>query len=198
MNNAENIKKEDWVVHPVYNHSDATRFVRCNHYAKGASCTSVYRHGLYTSEFLPMVADLHGVALWMPPTKNAAMSVAGDDWRNVLCLSRLCVSADVPRCGASFLLGRSMALVDRNRWPILLTYADTRLGHTGTIYKATNWIEIGRTAGAVNWISKDGVQMGAKRGPKNYTAQEMEGMGFVRQNKEAKIKFVHYAKGYNP
>lgn len=62
-------------------------------------------------------------------------------------LSRLVVEPDVPHNAASFLLGRSMALVDRNQWPVLLTYADSGQGHTGAIYRATNWQRDGSGGG---------------------------------------------------
>jgi hypothetical protein len=31
------------------------------------------------------------------------------------------------------------ALIDRTRWPVLITYSDESLGHTGHVYKCSGW-----------------------------------------------------------
>lgn len=72
-------------------HAAGRAFVAAHHYARGASNTAVFSHGLWLGE------ELVGVALWLPPTRVAAASVtpaaAGPDaWRGVLALSRLAVA----------------------------------------------------------------------------------------------------------
>ena len=62
-------------------------------------------------------------------------------------LSRLVVRPDAPKNAASFLLRRSMGLLDRRQWPVLLTYADSGQGHTGAIYRATGWVPDGKCGG---------------------------------------------------
>lgn len=175
---------------------EAVEFLARVHYAKGAPNTSVYRHGLYRSDPLmgPLRGELLGVALWLPPTRRAAESVAGEQWRSVFVLSRLAVDPTVPTNGASFLLGRSMRAVDRRRWPVLLTYADTALGHTGAIYRATNWTCVGEVAAGDTWVDADGRQWGRKRGGRSLTRAEMEERGLTRRGPAPKIKFVHDAR----
>jgi hypothetical protein len=165
---------------------EAVEFIEAQHYTQGAPNTSVARHGLRR------ISDgrLAGVALWLPPTKPAAASVASD-WRGVLSLSRLCVAPEVPGNGASFLLGAGMRMLDRGRWHTLLTYADTREGHTGAIYLATNWKRIGEVAGSDAWVGPDGERRGRKRGGRNYSAAEMRDLGFTRLPAMPKVKFVH-------
>jgi hypothetical protein len=172
--------------------SEAAELVREHHYSKSCANTSVACHGLYHRDdyMTPM-----GAALWMPPTPNAARTVA-EDWRSVLCLSRLVILPDVPTNGASFLLGRSMQLLDRERWPVLLTYADTRHGHSGAIYRATNWQEVGEVKAGDQWIGPFGEQRGRKRGPRNLSVAELEAAGFTRLPAAPKIKFVHGADSY--
>lgn len=92
---------------------------------------------------------------------------------------------------ASFLLGRSMRLIDRARWPVLLTYADTAHGHTGAIYLATNWECLGETKAGDTWVDPDGRQVGRKRGAFSYTRADAERMGWRRMPSMPKIKFVH-------
>lgn len=135
-----------------------------------------------------------GVALWLPPTRVAAESVDKDNPRGVLALSRLCIEEAMPTNSASFLLGRSMKMIDRTIWPTLLTYADTREGHTGAIYRATNWTCLGEVRGWPAWRHTiTGEMRGKKRGPRNLTSAEMVEAGFERLPTMPKIKFVHRA-----
>jgi len=165
-------------------------FVCQHHYARSCSNTATERHGL-----VDPAGVLAGAALWIPPTKNAARTIAADDWRSVLCLSRLAVRPDVPTNGASFLLGRSMRLLDP-RWVHALTYADTSEGHTGAIYRATNWVEIGPVPAGDVWVhSVTGQQRGRKRGPRTLLAAEMVEAGYVRKASAPKIKFTKRLQG---
>ena len=166
----------------------AVSFIERNHYAMGAPNTAVARHALVHFDSPEQV---EGVALWLPPTRRAAESVSPKAPEGVLALSRLCLSPDVPKNGASFLLGRSMRLLDRERWPVLLTYADTRQGHTGAIYRATNWECLGEVPGSDAWMAQDGSMRGRKRGGRNLSAAEMRKAGYVRLPSMPKIKFVH-------
>lgn len=187
MTAPERLLRAEWRVTPV-TQTDAVDLIRRAHYAGGAPNTSVARHGLF-----PVGSDkLHGVALWLPPTRRAAESVAPDAPGGVLALSRLVVVDDVPLNGASFLLGASMRLLDRARWPVLLTYADTREGHTGTIYRATNWMCIGPVPGSDAWQHRvTGERRGRKRGARNLSAAEMVAAGFDQLPRLPKIKYVH-------
>jgi hypothetical protein len=189
------VRAADFQVQGVPTQAEAVRFLRLHHYARGASNSSTYRHGLYRADpaVAPLVGELVGVALWIPPTREAAMTVAGDAWRGVLALSRLAVAPGLGTNGASLLLGRSMRLIDRERWPWLLTYADTGCGHTGGIYRATNWTFLGEVAAADTWLSADGTQRGRKRGSSpTMTAGQMVDAGYTRRPNMGKLKIVHH------
>jgi hypothetical protein len=186
------LRASDWQVQTIPSHAEAARMIRANHYAKGTPNTSTYRHGLYASGVL--VGELLGVAMWLPPTRPAAESV-DENWRGVLALTRLSVADEVPTNGASFLLGRSMKMIDRGRWPTLVTYADTALGHTGAIYRATNWECLGTVPAGDVWVTADGEQVGRKRGPRSLTRAEMEARGYTPKPSAPKVKFVHRSRG---
>lgn len=185
------LRSSEWTVQAVPTHTEAAALVRRLHYSRGSSNTSTYRHGLYRADTAPLVGELMGVALWIPPTRSAAEALAGDDWQGVLACSRLCVDPSVPTNGASFLLGRSMKAIDRQRWPVLVTYADTAQGHTGAIYKATNWHCDGEVPAGDLWVDADGRQTSRKHGGRTYTKTEMIGMGYRRLPALPKIRFVH-------
>lgn len=173
-------------------HREAVAFLVRVHYAKGAANTSVARHGLFDEG-----GALRGVCVWMPPLPPAARRVATDyderiSWRGVLVLTRLAVEDGQPANAAGLLLGRSMRLVDRKRWPALLTYADAALGHVGTIYRATNWTDEGDVAAGDTWVHREtGEQRGRRRGPRVLSGEEMRALGFERRKSASKRKFVH-------
>jgi hypothetical protein len=181
------LRKSDYAVRecPL---GTALSFLREFHYAGGRATTCTYGHGLFRRNCLV------GVALWMPPTRVAALSV-DDDWQGVLALSRLAVAPAEPTNAASFLLGRSMRLVAADRrFHTLLTYADERRGHTGAVYRATNWDYLGVVQGAASWVDSDGHQVSARFGPPTArgtrTAAEMAGLGYERIASSRKHKFV--------
>ncbi len=187
------LRASDWEVRSIQHHAEARHLCQLWHYAGGTPNTSTYRHGLYRTGIL-LHGEALGVALWIPPTRSAAECIAGEGWTGVLALSRLVVDPDLPTNGASFLLGRSMRLIDRTRWPILVTYADTGRGHTGAIYKATNWTCDGPVPAGDTWTTPDGVMMGRKRGGRTRTVAEMAAAGLVRNPAMPKIRFVHRAR----
>lgn len=180
--------RSQWRVEPVP-HAVAVDLIERHHYSRGAPNTG-QTHGLLRAGF-ELGLDLWGAVLWLPPTKTAAVSVAGDHWHGVLACSRLVVRPDAPRNAASYLLAASMRLVDRARWPILLTYADTAQGHDGAIYRATGWECLGPVKGGDVWLDADGRQRGRKRGARNIPAAELLATGHTRQPSLPKIKYVH-------
>lgn len=191
MTSAERLRRHDWTVEPV-SQTEARELIERVHYAGGCPRTSVARHGLRRLDELA----ISGVALWLPPTRPAAVSVDPGNPGGVLSLSRLCVDEAVPRNGASYLLAASMRALDRSRWPVLLTYADTALGHTGAIYAATGWERVGLVEGADTWRHREtGERRGRKRGPNNYTCAQMVELGFERLPRRPKVKWTHRARG---
>lgn len=186
----EVLRNQDWSVRHV-TQGEAQQATERWHYAQGCPNTSVARHGLFRKDEW-FGGELHGVAMWLPPTPTAARSVAGREWKGVLALTRFVLAPDVPSNGASFLLGASMRLLDRQTWPWLLTYADSSQGHTGSIYRATNWTYLGPWDAGDTWVGPDGEQRGRKRGGRNLSADEMREQGFERRPPAVKHKYVHH------
>lgn len=181
------LRKEDYEVRPV-SLEVAAEMVGRFHYAKGGSNTRTYVHGLFKrGDFWD--TECRGVAWWLPPTKSAALATYPENWNGVLALSRLVIRPDVPKNACSFLLSRSVRLIDRNRWPCLVTYADTWRGHTGGIYRAAGWKYLGLT-GEEETYTLNGVMISRKAGPKTRTRDEMIALGAIPHGKHAKHKFV--------
>ena len=166
--------------------SVAQELVRKYHYSGGGSNTATYRHGLFHKGS----EECLGVSWWIPPTKSAALATYPENWKGVLSLTRLAIAPEVPANAASFLLGASMRMINRELWPCLVTYADEMMGHTGAIYRATNWEYCGMTAKEATFF-KDGRMIARKAGPRTRTHQEMYNLGCELIGKFAKHKFRH-------
>ena len=182
---AEKLRKSDWYVADA-ELADGQQLVAEHHYSRGGSNTRTHMHGLYR------LSDgaLCGVAWWLPPTRVAAESVNKDNWRRVVSLSRLVVSPGIPGNAASFLLARSIRLIQQEgKWASLVTYADESQGHTGTIYRATGWQYAGRTGPYPRWVDVDGRQV-ATLATKTRTRAQMEALGYTCVGKFYKHKFV--------
>lgn len=173
-------------------HGAAVALVRAHHYAGGAANTSVlsvaaYRGGRSASDAR---ARMVAAALWLPPTRACAESVS-PDWQRVLSLSRLVVVPGEPTNVASMVIGACIRILRRDgAWSHLVTYADESQGHTGTIYRATNWTYVGRTRPEARWVDAAGRQVSRKCGPRSRTAAEMSALGYVMAGRFAKHKFV--------
>lgn len=180
------LRKKDWNVGGV-DKEVAEQLVIDNHYARGASNTATYLHGLYPVGWL-WYRQCVGVAWWLPPTKSCAQSWAGDAWEGVLCLSRFVIEPEVPSNAASFLLSKSLKMIDRTRWPVLITYADSWRGHTGMIYRAVGAEHCGETKPeAVYTIN--GRMTARKAGPKTRTHAEMLALGAMFEGRHSKSRF---------
>lgn len=187
------LRKSDWAVRRV-SHAEASAAVAAMHYAKGCGNTSVAAFGLFRAGSEEMM----GAAIWLPPMRPAAALVSrrfGVPVDSVLCLTRLVVHPDVPTNGASYLMGASMRELKRDpRWRAAVTWADTRMGHTGAIYRATNWTHDGMTAARSLWMDGRGKLVSQRAGRpherRNVSAAEMEAAGYTRTKSAPKHRFI--------
>lgn len=179
-------RKSEWLVKPCPL-SDGQEMVRQYHYAKGGSNTCVYMHGLYHRES----GRLCGVAWWLPPTRVACESVNKENWKKVLSLSRLVVVPGVPKNACSYLLGASVRLIRKDgRFVSLVTYADEYRGHSGHIYKVSNWTYVGKTGPYPKWIDpSSGRQVAIKATVSRSKARMLE-LGYANVGSFYKRKFV--------
>jgi hypothetical protein len=184
------VRKRDWFVGDIGDFEEATHVVEEMHYSKGAPNTATYLHGLFRKDD---PTTFWGVAWWLPPIKPAAVYIAdlcGADWRRVLNLSRLVVHPDIGTNGASFLLGGSERLIRKDGvYEALVTYADTLRGHTGQIYKATNWDYDGMTRPQDVWVDQDGRAVSRKRAGRTRRVGEMRKLGFTCLGYHRKHRF---------
>lgn len=99
------------------------------------------------------------VAFGTVPANNAAAICGEEHSAHVLELTRLALFDWVPRNGESWLIAQSIRWLRLNRADIeiCISYADSTVGHCGTIYQATNWVYTGASTGDVVWECDNGI-----------------------------------------
>jgi hypothetical protein len=120
------------------------------HYARRIPSIS-YAFGLYDNDGI-----LQGVCTFgKPASPSLCDGICGRDHsHNVYELNRLVINEICPDNTASFFISKCLKLLPKNM--IIVSYADTRMGHIGKIYQATNWIYTGATAERTDIGSEDG------------------------------------------
>jgi hypothetical protein len=143
------------------------------HYAK-RMCPVSYAFGLYANEQLVGV-----VTYGMPASPNLCMGVCGIDYKDkVLELNRLCLNDGVKN-GASFLVSKSLQMLPKPT--IVVSYADTAMGHVGYIYQASNFLFTGTTKERTDMAGEDGKH-----------SRHSFGNSEIRVNRSAKHRYVYF------
>lgn len=179
--------KREWIVCDA--DVDIARvMIEREHYSRGAANTYTYLHGLFPRGW-HWHAECAGVAWWIPPTMHAARALAGEEWRGVLSLSRLAIMPDVPKNAASFLISKSVRLIDRSKYHTLVSYADGWRGHSGAIYLAAGWTYDGTTNPETVYTLR-GRMVARKAGQRTRTHAEMIALGAKLEGRFSKHRFV--------
>ena len=86
---------------------------------------------------------LLGIVVYALPPRETMKRYGCTTWE----LARLWLDDSVPKNAETWLIGKSVRFIKRNRPQVgmLVSYADPSAGHAGTIYKAANWSADGRT-----------------------------------------------------
>lgn len=143
------------------------------HYAK-RMCPISFAFGLYDDEQLVGI-----VTYGVPASPNLCMGICGTDNKDkVLELNRLCLNDGVKN-GASFLVSKSLQMLPKPT--IVVSYADTAMGHVGYIYQASNFLFTGTTKERTDMAGEDG-----KHSRHNLGNSEN------RINRSAKHRYVYF------
>lgn len=130
------------VMMKIIGYQEAEIFISAHHYAG-----RVGRSGVNLGFFVGN--ELAGVIIFSCPVRQEVALKQGLAFHEVLELSRLAINpAFQVRNLASFMISRAVAHVKTNclKIKLLVSFADKSYNHTGTIYKASNWIFDGEVA----------------------------------------------------
>jgi hypothetical protein len=123
----------------VLDYRTAAYIVKTYHYAKRVP-SIVFAVGMYVDTILAGV-----VTYGIPPVPNV-QRICGEEYRkNTLELNRLFVFDWAGSNSESWLIGQSFKLLKlmKPQYCVLVSYADSKYGHCGYIYQATNWYYTG-------------------------------------------------------
>lgn len=94
---------------------------------------------------LVMVRDTRpvGCVVYSAPPRESDVRYGGKTWE----LARLYLLDEVPQNAETWLIAQSVKWIKRHNPDVsaLVSYADPSAGHSGTIYRAANWSDDGRT-----------------------------------------------------
>jgi hypothetical protein len=163
--------------------------VREHYLHRKAPCSVAF--GLFKEDILMGV-----ICYGTPSSATLRTGIAGPQYAtNVVELTRLWVSDEVPKNGESFLIGRTLKHAGKE---IVVSYAEIDQGHVGTVYQATNWLYTGLSAKRTNWVI-EGVDKHCQTLADKYTAKEIRekyGDRFSLQPRPRKHRYVYVnAKG---
>jgi len=85
--------------------------------------------------------------IWRPPPPNAAKTTCKTAPHGVLALVRMVAIPKTDRLLNHIskpLRYQMKHLIDRTRWPVLITYSDESCNHTGHVYKCSGWTKTTR------------------------------------------------------
>lgn len=151
---------------------EATPWLLKKHYAKRVPVIS-YAFGLYRG------IELVGVVTYgAPASPFLCIGVCGPENKDlVLELNRLCIYDHIQN-GASYLVGRSLKMLPPPK--VVVSYADTAMGHVGYIYQATNFLFTGTTKERTDMAAGDGKHSRHHNGDRH-----------DRVNRSAKHRYVY-------
>lgn len=123
---------------------EITPFIESWHYSKSINgCIADYCYGLFNGDEL-IGAMFYGRMAMANQWKRFSSTES-----NVIELRRLCCIDDTPKNTESYFIGKSLRLLKKD-WGkgVVVSYADKEYGHSGIIYKASNFKMIGEIPGA--------------------------------------------------
>ena len=120
----------------------AKPFIETYHYTKSIrSVTCNYCFGLYDGETI-IGAMIYG----RPSAFNQQLCYNKEHPELVMELRRLCCIDDTPKNTESYFISKTLKWLKLNtNIEIIISYADSRQGHTGIIYRATSFEYLGET-----------------------------------------------------
>ena len=169
-------------------YQEAMQLVVANHYLhRKAPCSLAF--GLFHKDSLECLGV---ICYGTPASSSLRKGLCGvDQVNNVYELTRLWVDDCVPKNGESFLIGRTLRLLDKE---IVVSFADTSQEHLGVVYQATNWFYTGLSAKRTDWVV-EGIDKHGHTWADKYSAVEMRelfGEKFSLQARSRKHRYVFF------
>ena len=132
------VNKEKMIIKPI-DKKETYEFILNKHYAQRKPSIS-FAFGLFIENRLEGI-----LTIGKPASNSLCESVCGKEYKEfVYELNRLCVNDGLEKNTLSYFVGEVLRQLKCKKI-ILVSYADTGMGHHGYIYQATNWLYTGAT-----------------------------------------------------
>jgi hypothetical protein len=144
-----------WVQETTFNHT-VRKFLKRWHYSDYVNIQAKHTFCLFREGNFG-IPEMVGVCVYTRPAgPTAGQSYYPEAPDKVLELRRLCLIDETPKNAESFFVSRSIKWLKQNTdWEFILSYADMEQGHSGVIYRASNFEYLGVT-GAGKTLEVDG------------------------------------------
>jgi len=144
-----------WVQETTFNHT-VRKFLKRWHYSDYVNIQAKHTFCLFREGNFG-IPEMVGVCIYTRPAgPSAGQSYYPEAPDKVLELRRLCLIDETPKNAESFFVSRTIKWLKGNTdWEFILSYADMEQGHSGVIYRASNFEYLGVT-GAGKTLEVDG------------------------------------------
>ena len=149
----------DFIVEEIPRKS-VVKFIEKHHYSHNVNgVQSLYHYGLFTEGNFGLPKMIGAMMYAHPSMPATAAKYNPINPDKCLELRRLVCIDDTPKNTESYFIGQSFKLLKRDTdMEVIVSFADQHHGHTGVIYKATNFDYLGET-GKGRILMVDGKEM---------------------------------------
>ena len=130
------------------NRKSIVKFIEKHHYSHNVNgVQSLYHYGLYTEGNFGLPKMIGAMMYAYPSMPATAAKYNPINPTKCLELRRLVCIDDTPKNTESYFIGQTFKMLKRDTdMEVVVSFADQHHGHTGVIYKATNFEYLGETA----------------------------------------------------
>lgn len=138
---------KSYIVEETSFNSSVRKFLKKWHYSDYVNIQAKHTFCLF-KEGKFGIPEMIGVCIYTRPAgPSAGQSYYPQNPNKVLELRRLCLIDDTPKNSESYFVGWTLRWLKKNTdWEFVLSYADEEQGHTGVIYRASNFKYLGKTS----------------------------------------------------
>jgi len=130
------------------NRKSIVKFIEKHHYSHNVNgVQSLYHYGLYKEGNFGLPKMIGAMMYAYPSMPATAAKYNPINPTKCLELRRLVCIDDTPKNTESYFIGQTLKMLKRDTdMEVVVSFADQHHGHTGVIYKATNFEYLGETA----------------------------------------------------
>ena len=160
-------------------------WLKNKHYAKRIP-SIVHAYGVFVDGIMQGV-----ITYGIPASPSLTMGVCGYEYKHqVVELNRLAMLEDHDKNLASYFVSKTLKMLPKPL--IVVSYADTSMGHVGYIYQATNFLYTGLSAQRTEW-REIGVNTHSRSVVRNHSlAERIEDERFTMVERPRKHRYIYY------